>query len=170
MAEKIKSMEREKIDYNELAVDDDLPTLSYPEDGDNGEEMEETEQHPLDSYIESFDPTVETIIQNTIVQSPPPQTELPFLIPTLPQIVQNSLTESSHSKPQPKTLSSPIPHSGSAQLETQISSSYESHYESNNESNDKTQTKFKKERMKRNTSVLANTKKKEFKKYKFNRR
>ncbi|RNA17470.1 hypothetical protein BpHYR1_022295 [Brachionus plicatilis] len=27
MAEKIKSMEREKIDYTELAVDDDLPTL-----------------------------------------------------------------------------------------------------------------------------------------------
>ncbi|RNA24502.1 RNA-directed DNA polymerase from mobile element jockey-like, partial [Brachionus plicatilis] len=120
--------------------------------------------HPLDSYIESFDPTVETIIQNTIVQSPPPQTELPFLIPTFPQIVRNSLTESSpNSKPQPKTLSTPIAHTGSAQLETQISSSYESHYESNNESNDKTQTKFKKERMKRNTSVLANTKKKSLK-------
>ncbi|RNA22995.1 hypothetical protein BpHYR1_020047, partial [Brachionus plicatilis] len=91
--------------------------------------------------------------------SPPLQTELQFQIPTLPQIVKNSLTESSpNSKPQPKTLSTPIPHTGSVQLETQISSSYESHYESNNESNDKTQTKFKKERMKRNAS------------YKFNRR
>ncbi|RNA42046.1 hypothetical protein BpHYR1_021752 [Brachionus plicatilis] len=46
-----------------LAVDDDLPTLSYPEDGDNGEEMEQTEQHPLDSYIESFDPTVKLLFK-----------------------------------------------------------------------------------------------------------
>ena len=164
MAEKIKSMERDKIDYNDLAVDDDLPPLAYPEDGDNLEENNQTEHHTLDSFIETFEPRLDTA-----AQWPPAHAALPFQLPALPQYTTQPRTSNRNktpaSKPQPNKLSTPIPPPGIFDMNTQISTSHESNYESNNESKTSTTTpKLKlKQRVKRSPTALANSKKKALK-------